>query len=90
MIPTPLTYLIHTMDSFREKIINSNISTLICEIPRYIDAVIVLLVLIGVIGSGSFLAGWSIAVLATLFIRSSYLALRWAIQRYNRRGGRDG
>ena len=91
MTHSRLTRFINTTHSFREKIINSNIGTLIDRIHRYIDAVIVLLVLIGVIGSGPFLTGWTIAILAVLFLQTVYLALRWAIQRYNQtKGGHHG
>lgn len=91
MLPNRLTYFIDTMFSFRAKILNKNVGNAASLIFRHLDAVIVLLSLIGAIGCELFLDSWTIAVLVTLFSQSLFQALRWLIERYNHyKGGRNG
>ena len=89
-MPIRLTCLINTTDSFREKIVNSNIGNAASRIFSHLDATVETLDLTGVIGNDFFLIGWTIVMLVTLFLQSGSLALRWLIQRYNHRGGRHG
>ena len=90
MIPTRLSYPWNSTKSLRKKILKLNIVILIISIVSHLDVIIETLDLANVIGNEWFLTGWAIATIGAVILRSGFLALRWLIQRYNRRRGNHG
>lgn len=78
------------MYSLRDKITNSNIGSKIGKIINHIDAIVTSLESTNMIGSEQFLTSWDITSVGVVIFRLGFPVLRWAIQRYNRRGGRNG